>query len=292
MKHLVLAGLLPLGVLLVTCHQAQAQRAGSPVHSVVDEFPHLPTGGGTPALEEALARGFRYPGCVSPRWLNGVVYVDVTVSLAGKVTAVQLERSHLKNCGDSLALAVEQAVRRLPTLVPAQLSKRAVNVVLHLGWFFDQTQYTKVWMPEVHLLKERSEFDISNPTGQDGATPLSDASPEDNRVYSYVEQEASLPGGGGTAAIIAAVQQALVVPADAEPGKVFVDFVVTQQGDAVAPHILKGLSTSTDEAVLAAVRRLPRLLPGKMNGRAVRVHFTLPITISPPPGSKPAVPKH
>ena len=290
MKQLVLAGLLPLGVLLATCHQAQAQRAGSPVHSVVDEFPHLPTGGGTPALEEALARGFRYPGCVSPQGLNGVVYVDVTVTLAGKVSAVQVERSHLKNCGDSLALAVERAVRRLPTLVPAQLGKQAVNVGLHVGWFFDQGQYTTARRPEVHLLKTNSGFDISNPTGQAGEAPLSDASPADNRVYSYVEQDASLPGGGGTAAIIAAVQQALVVPANAEPGKVFVNFVVTQQGDAVSPRIVKGLSSSTDEAVLAAVRRLPRLLPAKMEGRAVREQFTLPITISSPTGGKPAGP--
>jgi len=290
MKYLVLAGLLPLGVLLAASHQAQAQRA-APVHSVVDEFPHLPTGGGTPALEEALAGGFRYPGCVSPRQLNGVVYVNVTVTLAGKVAAVELERSHLKNCGDSLALAVERAVRRLPTLAPARLGKQAVSVELHMGWFFDQTQYTKVWMPEVHLLKQRSEFDISSLTGRDGETPLSDASPEDSRAYTYVEEEASLPGGGGTAALTAAVQQALVVPADAEPGRVFVNFVVTQQGDAISPHILKGLSASTDAAVLAAVRRLPRLVPGKMNGRAVRVQFTLPITVSPTPGSKQTGPK-
>jgi hypothetical protein len=242
MKHLALAAFLPLGTLLATCYQAQAQRAGSPVHSVVDEFPHLPTGGGTPALEDALVRSFRYPGCVTPRWLNGVVYVDVTVTQAGKVSAVQLERSHLKNCGDSLALAVERAVRRLPTLVPARVGKQAVNVQLHLGWFFDQDQFTKARRPEVRLLKDRSDFDISNPTGQDGEAPLSAASPEDNRVYTYKEESASLPGGGGTAAIIAAVQRALVVPATAEPGKVFVNFVVTQQGDAVSPHILKGLS--------------------------------------------------
>jgi hypothetical protein len=291
MKHLVLAGLLPLGLLLVASHQAQAQD-NYPVHSVVDEFPHLSTGGGTPALEGALARSFRYPGCVSPRQLNGVVYVNVTVTPTGKVVAVELERSYLQNCGDSLALAVERAVRRLPILVPARLGKQSVAVGLHMGWFFDQAQYAKVRMPEVHLLKERNAFDLSSLTGRAGAPPLSRPAPEDTHVYSYLEQEPSLPGGGGTAALIAAVQQALVVPADAEPGKVFVNFVISQQGEAILPQVLKGLSASTDAAVLAAVRRLPRLVPGKMNGHAVRFQLTLPITVSPTPGSKPAAPKH
>ena len=44
-----------------------------------------------------------------------------------------------------------------------------------------------------------------------------------------------------------------------------------------AAEIIKGLSAAYDEAVLKAIQQLPRFVPGKKDGKAVNVSFTVPI---------------
>ena len=100
-------------------------------------------------------------------------------------------------------------------------------------------------------------------------------------VYVYVEQMPQLAGGGGNAAIVDFIQKHIAYPqvaaADQRSGRVFVSFIVDSEGSVQAPAIVKGMSPAYDEAVLAAVRQLPRFAPGKQNGKAVAVVFTVPI---------------
>ncbi|MGI4762124.1 MAG: TonB family protein [Janthinobacterium lividum] len=111
-----------------------------------------------------------------------------------------------------------------------------------------------------------------------GQTP---APPTDDKVYTYVEQMPQVPGGGGQAAIIAAVQQRLVLPAGtvAASNRVFVQFTVGKQGQVEDAAIVKGAGPVADAAVLAAVRQLPIFVPGRQGGQLVRVAFTLPLTL-------------
>ena len=102
-----------------------------------------------------------------------------------------------------------------------------------------------------------------------------------DKVYTYVEQMPQLPGGGYNAAIVGFIQGHLVYPkvalANRKDGRVFVSFTVTKTGEVQAIKIVKGLAGEYDEAVVAAVRQLPRFEPGKQSGRAVAVSFTVPI---------------
>ena len=112
----------------------------------------------------------------------------------------------------------------------------------------------------------------------DAAQPAPPAPPA---VYTYVEQMPQLFGGGGNQAIVGFIQSHLAYPkvtaADQRTGRVFVSFIVDSQGEVQAPAIVKGLGAAYDEAVLAAVRQLPRFAPGKQDGKAVAVSFTVPI---------------
>ena len=100
--------------------------------------------------------------------------------------------------------------------------------------------------------------------------------------YIWVEQMPELPGGGGTAAIVAAIQKAVRYPPAAirngVEGKVYVSFVVNAQGEVVDIKVVKGLGTGLDEETVRAINSLPRFIPGKQNGREVSVAFTVPIT--------------
>ena len=104
----------------------------------------------------------------------------------------------------------------------------------------------------------------------------------ENKVYTYVEQMPQLPGGGGNGAIVAAIQKATKYPPLAlrnqVEGRIFVSFTVNAQGDVSDVKVVKGLGSGLDEETIRAVKTLPKFIPGKQNGRAVSVSFTVPIT--------------
>lgn len=114
------------------------------------------------------------------------------------------------------------------------------------------------------------------------ARPAAAQDSNDTKVYTYVEQMPQLPGGGGQQALVAAVQQRLVLPPNAPEGRIFVKFTVGLKGEVRSAEIIKSLDAATDAAVLEALQKLPPLEPGKQNGRVVQVSFTLPITIFSP----------
>ena len=104
----------------------------------------------------------------------------------------------------------------------------------------------------------------------------------ENKVYTYVEQMPELPGGGGNTAIVVAIQKATKYPSLAlrnqVEGRIFVSFTVNAQGDVSDVKVVKGLGSGLDEETIRAVKTLPKFRPGKQNGRAVSVSFTVPIT--------------
>lgn len=88
---------------------------------------------------------------------------------------------------------------------------------------------------------------------------------------------------GGLAEIVAAISQNVRYPFLAQlnnvQGRVFITFNVTEKGRVVEARVLKGIAPSLDNAALKAVNRLQRFAaPGKQEGEAVTVSFTVPVT--------------
>jgi|GEM_PF-3455770 len=108
------------------------------------------------------------------------------------------------------------------------------------------------------------------------ATPA--VPPDATKVYFYVEQMPLLNGQHAYLASIAAITRAVVVPAGAPAGRVYVQFVVTSAGQVSHPHIVKGLRADLDSAVVAATRQLPRFTPGKQGNHVVAVSITVAVT--------------
>jgi protein TonB len=101
-------------------------------------------------------------------------------------------------------------------------------------------------------------------------------------VYTYVEEMPQLPGGGGNAAICAAIQRGIHIPPFQgdypEGSRVFVEFTVTATGNVSNVRIRRSINSSIDTAVVRAVQALPRFTPGRQDGRPVSVQYTMPIT--------------
>ncbi len=61
-------------------------------------------------------------------------------------------------------------------------------------------------------------------------------------------------------------------------GKVFVSFVVDQEGKIINATVLKGIGYGCDEEALRVVKLIPKGTPGYMGGKAVKVSFVQAIT--------------
>jgi len=102
---------------------------------------------------------------------------------------------------------------------------------------------------------------------------------DDNRVFDVVEQKPQFPGG--EAALLKYVAEHIRYPAMAQEnniqGRVVVQFVVTKTGAVGEVKVVRGKDPDLDKEAVRVVKSLPKFVPGKMNGHAVNVWYTLPI---------------
>ena len=95
-----------------------------------------------------------------------------------------------------------------------------------------------------------------------------------------VEQKPQFPGGD--AALLKWVSEHIRYPAMAQEsniqGRVVVQFVVTKTGKVGEVKVLRSKDPDLDKEAVRVVKSLPAFVPGKMNGHAVNVWYTLPVT--------------
>lgn len=102
---------------------------------------------------------------------------------------------------------------------------------------------------------------------------------EEAKVYNVVEQMPTFPGG--EAALLKYVNSHIKYPAIAQEqeiqGQVVLRFVVKEDGSVGEVIVQKSLEKHCDEEAVRVVKSLPRFIPGKQQGKAVRVWYTLPV---------------
>ena len=103
---------------------------------------------------------------------------------------------------------------------------------------------------------------------------------EENKVFDVVEQMPSFPGGMG--ALMSWLSQNIKYPVIAAEngvqGRVIVQFVVEKDGSVTDVHVAKSVDPSLDKEAARVVKAMPKWNPGKQNGSAVRVKYTVPVT--------------
>ena len=87
---------------------------------------------------------------------------------------------------------------------------------------------------------------------------------------------------GGQKALMAYLAENVQYPKDMEDtcaqGRVVVSFVVERDGSITEPKVVSSVSQALDKEALRVVNAMPKWMPGKQNGNAVRVKYVLPIT--------------
>ena len=101
----------------------------------------------------------------------------------------------------------------------------------------------------------------------------------DNQVFTAVEQMPQFPGG--EAELMKYLSTHIKYPQMAMEnnvqGQVVVQFVVQKDGSIGEVKVVRSKDPDLDREAVRVVKTLPNFIPGKMNGQAVNVWYTLPV---------------
>ena len=221
---------------------SKSREMNEQVFTVVEKMPSFP--GGDAELLKYIATNIKYPKESQDNGEQGRVICSFIVGRDGSVNNPEVLRG-------VTPLLNEEAVRVINTMPrwnPGMQRGKAVAV-----------KYT---VPITFRLK----------------SPVEEAKEETLTVVDVMPQ---YPGGDRE--LLKFIAQSIKYPTDAQEagvqGRVICSFVVDKKGNIVEPKIIRGIDPSLDAEALRVIGMMPRWTPGRQDGKAVRVLYTVPITI-------------
>lgn len=220
---------------------SKSREMNEQVFTVVEKMPSFP--GGDAELLKYIATNIKYPKESQDNGEQGRVICSFIVGRDGSVNNPEVLRG-------VTPLLNEEAVRVINTMPrwnPGMQRGKAVAV-----------KYT---VPITFRLK----------------SPVVETKEETLAVVDVMPQ---YPGGDRE--LLKFIAQSIKYPTDAQEagvqGRVICSFVVDKKGNIVEPKIIRGIDPSLDAEALRVIGMMPRWTPGRQDGKAVRVLYTVPIT--------------
>ena len=103
---------------------------------------------------------------------------------------------------------------------------------------------------------------------------------QDNKVYNSVEQMPEFPGG--VAEMMKFLQMNIKYPPTAAAnkieGRVIVQFIIDATGQVGDVKVVRSVDEELDAEAVRVVKSMPKFTPGRQDGKAVAVWYTLPIS--------------
>ena len=104
--------------------------------------------------------------------------------------------------------------------------------------------------------------------------------PVEEEVFDMVEQAPQFPGG--PAELMGWLSKNIRYPVIAQEngiqGRVICQFVVGSDGSVRDIKVMRGVDPSLDKEAIRVIQSMPKWIPGRQNGKAVSVRYTLPVT--------------
>ena len=220
---------------------SKSREMNEQVFTVVEKMPSFP--GGDAELLKYIATNIKYPKESQDNGEQGRVICSFIVGRDGSVNNPEVLRG-------VTPLLNEEAVRVINTMPrwnPGMQRGKAVAV-----------KYT---VPITFRLK----------------SPVEETKEETLTVVDVMPQ---YPGGDRE--LLKFIAQSIKYPTDAQEagvqGRVICSFVVDKKANIVEPKIIRGIDPSLDAEALRVIGMMPRWTPGRQDGKAVRVLYTVPIT--------------
>ena len=128
--------------------------------------------------------------------------------------------------------------------------------------------------------KDRTVEAVRNDIAVAAPPPPPAPKPEvSTKVFDVVEEMPSFPGGQGAlmAFLSSNIKYPVVAQENGVQGRVIVGFVVERDGSISDVKVMRSVDPSLDREAQRVVKAMPKWKPGKQNGSAVRVKYTVPV---------------
>jgi protein TonB len=234
--------------------QLAAASAGDPADEV---FTVVQQGaepqGGFEGFYEYVKANLRYPEAARQNATEGKVYVEFIVEKDGSASSFKV----LKGVGHGCDEEATRVVRGMPKWTPGQQNGHVIR--------------QRIVMP--------ISFQLNGPEAPDKAKLVAQAKPDQNGVFTIVEQSATPVGGFES--VIKHLQTNLKYPQAARDakteGKVYIEFIVQTDGTLSEFKMLKGIGHGCDEEALRVMASLPKWEPGRHQGQVVKQRIVMPV---------------
>lgn len=237
------------------------------VFQVVENMPQF-----SGDLSTWATQNIKYPSKAIEAGIEGKVYVDFIIDSTGRVGHAEIRQStHALLNAEAL-----KGIEAMPDWVPGKQRGKAVRLAYTLPVSFSLKDQAGNFAPKVTIIPPRNETKTP--------TPAKDSSETENStevcIFQVVEEMPEFAEGTVAEWITSNIKYPKEAMEANITGKVFVQFVIEKDGSVTNARIAKGVSAQLDTEALRIVNDMPKWIPGKQRGKAVRVAYTLPISFS------------
>ena len=180
----------------------------------------------------------------------------------------------------------EDQIKQIENVPPPPLLKETVQFTPPVIKKDDEV--TNELITQTELTETKADISVKTVEGvREGGVDIADMEghkvviqeEKKEEIFSHVEQMPSFPGGD---AVLMAwlrdnIQFPIIAAEQGIQGRVSIRFVVGPDGTVSGAEVVQSLDPSCDREALRAIGRMPKWIPGKQNGQAVSVYFTLPV---------------
>ncbi len=228
--------------------------------TVVDHMPVY--AGGEEGLLQYIAKSVKYPVEAQQKGIKGRVICVFTVNTDGSVSETEVVRGV-----DPLLDA--EAVRVIEAMPPWWTPGR------HKG----ENVRVKFTVPITFALNQTDNTTAQSNAGKD-EIEIADNSDPANPVYRIADHMPVFPGGESE--LLKFIATSVKYPVEAQQkgikGRVICSYIVEKDGSLSNYKIVRGIDPLLDEEALRVMKTSPKWTPGKVDGKDVRVLYTVPIT--------------
>ncbi|WP_207432707.1 M56 family metallopeptidase [Sabulibacter ruber] len=256
------------------------------VFIAVEQMPEFP--GGAVAMMKYLKEDTAYPEDAKQANISGMMVASFVINPEGKVTDVQV----IKKLHPSLDQAFVQSLQKMPNWKPGMQNGKAVSVKYTIPYrvVSPSSKNTSAQKADEVTVEGKQ---TSARQGHKSTASLTEVvvagkpSPaklqpttahQDERVFIAVQEMPEFPGG--QAAMYKYFAEQVGYPEDAKKAKidgtVIASFVITAEGDVTKVEVLQKAHPSLDQEFVKALQKMPKWKPGRQNGKAVNVKYTVP----------------
>jgi protein TonB len=199
--------------------------------------------------------------------------------------AVTTEVTEVNMADLTTEIPEEDQIKQIENVPPPPLLKETVQYTPPV--IKKDEDVTNELITQQELTENKADISVKTVEGvKEGGVDIADlqdhkvvVQEEAPTIFDHVEVPPSFLGGEKALMqwLYDNMQYPIIAQEQGIQGRVIVRFVVGPDGSVSGAKILRSLDPSCDREAIRVVNKMPRWSPGKQNGQAVSVYYTLPV---------------